>query len=211
MDILEKRLTEIFHLASHWKAALLLDEADVFVEERARNDQRRNALVCAFLRKLEYYEGILFLTTNRVETMDAAIASRIHLAVPYRNLEQSARMRVWRCFLSKAMTAKGAAALPEEDIERLARKVLNGREVSCSRPVMGLADEMSRSRMLYRRRAPSQLMRRAESACHTSRRQSTSTSSFSRISAEPVKSRICILICKVVVSVGFSWRGSGGR
>ena len=187
MDILEKRLTEIFHLASHWNAALLLDEADVFVEERARNDQRRNALVCAFLRKLEYYEGILFLTTNRVETMDPAIASRIHLALPYRNLEQSARMRVWRSFLSKARTAKGATACPEEDIERLARKVLNGREVSCSRPVTGLADGLSRSRMLYRRREPSQLIRRAESACHILRRQSASTNSLSRTFAARVR------------------------
>lgn len=29
----EKKLTQIFDIASHWKALLLLDEADVFVEQ----------------------------------------------------------------------------------------------------------------------------------------------------------------------------------
>ncbi len=36
-----------------------------------------------FLRVLEYYSGILFLTTNRVGTMDEAFKSRIHLSLYY--------------------------------------------------------------------------------------------------------------------------------
>lgn len=64
MDGLEKSLIRIFQLASHWKAILLLDEADVVVKERTTSDVVRNALVSVFLRKLEYYDGILFLTTN---------------------------------------------------------------------------------------------------------------------------------------------------
>ncbi|KAJ7848302.1 hypothetical protein B0H13DRAFT_2404434 [Mycena leptocephala] len=50
---LEQELTRILDLAHTWNA---IDEAD------------RNALVSVFLRLLEYYEGILFLTTNRVNT-----------------------------------------------------------------------------------------------------------------------------------------------
>ena len=189
MDILENRLTDIFKLASHWNPALLLDEVDVFVEERARNDLHRNALVCAFLRKLEYYKGILFLTTNRVEMIDAAIASRIHLALLYRNLDHHAQMRVLRSFLSKARTANGAAACPAGDIERLAGKDLNGREVSCSRLVTRLADGLSRSRILYRWREPWQLMSRVESACPTLKRPSPSTRNSNMNFAERVKSR----------------------
>jgi hypothetical protein len=36
-----------------------------------------------FLRVLEYYSGILFLTTNRVGIMDEAFKSRIHVSLYY--------------------------------------------------------------------------------------------------------------------------------
>jgi hypothetical protein len=61
-----KILTSIFKIASRWKAILLLDEADVFLTQRGDNPQL-NALVSVFLRELEQYDGILFLTTNRRE------------------------------------------------------------------------------------------------------------------------------------------------
>lgn len=41
----ESNLTEIFHLANVWDCILLLDEADVFLEERERRDLERNAVV----------------------------------------------------------------------------------------------------------------------------------------------------------------------
>ncbi len=39
-----------------------------------------------FLRKLEYYNGILFLTTNRIGKLDPALTSRIHLILHYKRL-----------------------------------------------------------------------------------------------------------------------------
>jgi hypothetical protein len=55
------------------------DEADVFLEARGRgeNDLRRNAMVSVLLRVLEYYDGILILTTNRMRSFDIAVQSRI--------------------------------------------------------------------------------------------------------------------------------------
>ena len=53
---------------AHIDTVVLLDEADVFLEERDVRDLNRNALVSVFLRALEYYEGILILTSNRVGT-----------------------------------------------------------------------------------------------------------------------------------------------
>ena len=44
---------------------VLFDESDVFLEERSQADLHRNALVSVFLRVLEYYDGILILTSNR--------------------------------------------------------------------------------------------------------------------------------------------------
>ena len=110
----------------------LLDETEVFVEQRATSDIYRNAFVCVSLRKLEYYTGILILTTNRVKTIDEAVASRIHLPLRYDNLEQTAQMKVWKIFLEKFSAVKGVASLTSKDLERLVKKDLNGQEVRIS-------------------------------------------------------------------------------
>lgn len=60
---LEARLKEVFQYAVTWKAILLLDEADIFLQERDIHDVKRNALVSIFLRELEYFDGILFVGT----------------------------------------------------------------------------------------------------------------------------------------------------
>ena len=61
---LEARLKEVFEHAIHWKAILLLDEADIFLQERNMNDLKRNALVTIFLRELEYFDGIIFVSKS---------------------------------------------------------------------------------------------------------------------------------------------------
>ena len=76
---IESNLTNVLDMTTKWKCVLLLDEADVFLEARSNHDLERNKLVSIFLRILEYYEGFLFLTSNRVEEIDAAFESRIHL------------------------------------------------------------------------------------------------------------------------------------
>lgn len=79
----ENSLKNVFRLAHLWDCVLLLDEADVFLSQRSQLDMKRNALVSVFLRVLEYYNGLLFLTTNRVGTIDEAFKSRIHLSLYY--------------------------------------------------------------------------------------------------------------------------------
>ena len=60
-ELLEVKLKEVFEYAVTWKAILLLDEADIFLQERDVQDVKRNALVSIFLRELEYFDGILFV------------------------------------------------------------------------------------------------------------------------------------------------------
>ena len=85
-EAVEKYLESVFHLGKMWGCVVLLDEADVFLEQRDLQDLDRNALVSVFLRVLEYYEGILILTSNRVGTFDEAFRSRIQLALHYPTL-----------------------------------------------------------------------------------------------------------------------------
>ncbi len=55
----EAKLQGILDMCTRWNAILLLDEADVFLEERSLHELERNKLVSIFLRVLEYYEGIM--------------------------------------------------------------------------------------------------------------------------------------------------------
>ncbi|KAL8765370.1 MAG: hypothetical protein Q9194_006586 [Teloschistes cf. exilis] len=129
---LEAELNKILDIAHSWGAVLLLDEADVFLEKRTIQDIHRNALVSIFLRLLEYFQGILFLTTNRVETFDDAFQSRIHVALRYGELTSKAKRSVWKMFLEKVREKEGVACVSvfgEKDYDKLARHCLNGRQI----------------------------------------------------------------------------------
>ncbi|KAI1147740.1 hypothetical protein F4825DRAFT_129632 [Nemania diffusa] len=99
----ESNLSKIFSLATHWKAILLIDEADVFLESRGRGAMvqsiDKNALVSVFLRVLEYYKGIMFLTTNQIAEFDIAIPSRIHIAIKYQSLKVDQMEDIFKGFL----------------------------------------------------------------------------------------------------------------
>lgn len=105
----ESKLQDVMSMCSRWGAILLLDEADIFLEERSLHELERNKLVSIFLRVLEYYEGIMFLTTNRVQTFDAAFQSRIHISLEYPELDKPARQAIWQNFLNRHNIAQAAA------------------------------------------------------------------------------------------------------
>ena len=132
---LETQLSRILDIAHVWGAVLLLDEADVFLERRSVHDLQRNALVSIFLRLLEYFQGILFLTTNRVETFDEAFQSRIHIALRYNDLDKKARRVIWKTFLGMVAREESGSdcqlrdIVNDEELEGLARRELNGRQV----------------------------------------------------------------------------------
>ncbi|KAH6977600.1 hypothetical protein BKA56DRAFT_588492 [Ilyonectria sp. MPI-CAGE-AT-0026] len=97
----EKNLTGEFKKAKSWGAVLLIDEADVFMEQRSTKDLTRNSLVAGFLRALEFYDGILFLTTNRVGAFDDAFISRIHIQLYYPDFTDDQRQQIWQTFVDK--------------------------------------------------------------------------------------------------------------
>ncbi|RBA20262.1 hypothetical protein FPRO05_08707 [Fusarium proliferatum] len=94
-------IKKVFEMATEWNAVILLDEADVFMAERNPNDIHRNELVSIFLRELEYYRGIIFLTTNLYHTIDTAFRSRVSLHLLFKSLIREARETVWRKFLQR--------------------------------------------------------------------------------------------------------------
>ncbi|KAI0540401.1 P-loop containing nucleoside triphosphate hydrolase protein [Xylaria digitata] len=129
--IFERNLRRLLQYATLWKAIVLLDEADVFLEmrEEKAGNAERNALVAVFLRELEYFSGIIFLTTNRVETFDWAMKSRIHLALGFSQPDAPIQRQMW----TQALETVPREDLGIEDISHaaniLAKRNLNGREI----------------------------------------------------------------------------------
>jgi len=119
-------------------------QADVFMEQRSLHDLERNAMVavlsvvrhfprfvklivlCVSLRHVEYYRGILFLTTNRVRAFDEAFLSRIHVALHFHDLPFQSKIEVWTAFIKKV----GASdVITQEQIRILAQRDVNGRQI----------------------------------------------------------------------------------
>ncbi|KAF2644520.1 P-loop containing nucleoside triphosphate hydrolase protein [Massarina eburnea CBS 473.64] len=122
----EAKLQDILEMCTRWHSVLLLDEADVFLEQRSLHELERNKLVSIFLRVLEYFEGTMFLTTNRVNTFDPAFQSRIHISLDYQELSIKSRRTVWKNFLD---TSTQEHNVTEDQLDELARMNVNGRQI----------------------------------------------------------------------------------
>lgn len=129
-DTVEIRLRSVLEICTKWRAVLLIDECDVFLEQRQISDIHRNKLVAVFLRLLEYYQGCMFLTTNRVATFDLAFKSRIDLIIDYPKLTPSAKKQIWQTFVKPSEEfPKNESSITEEEMDVLAKIDINGREI----------------------------------------------------------------------------------
>jgi SpoVK/Ycf46/Vps4 family AAA+-type ATPase len=130
-EAVESYLESVLFIGSRWNCVVLLDEADVFLEERSKLDLERNALVSVFLRVLEYYDGILILTSNRIGTFDEAFKSRVQLSLHYPPLTAGNRLKVWENFIT--LLEEEDKTLDYTDIRSsltsLAQHKLNGRQI----------------------------------------------------------------------------------
>lgn len=88
-------------------------------------------VLLVFLRSLEYYDGILILTSNRVGIFDEAFKSRIQVALHYPTLDRLSRRKIWQNFFDMLR-------VDEEDVDfvdlashmdELADKEMNGRQI----------------------------------------------------------------------------------
>ncbi|KAK3330027.1 P-loop containing nucleoside triphosphate hydrolase protein [Apodospora peruviana] len=134
----EAGLKTVFDLAAAWNAILLLDEADIFLTKRgssANGGYLMDSIVAAFLRSLEYHEGIVFLTTNRLDNFDPAFESRLNLRLRYKSLSADNRVKIWRNTLTKIndeySSSSGEQRWTEDDFVALGRDLdINGRQIT---------------------------------------------------------------------------------
>ncbi|KAF4952580.1 hypothetical protein FGADI_6651 [Fusarium gaditjirri] len=123
---LEGNLKTALDRCARWDAILLLDEADVFLEKRTSSNLAQNEMTTIFLRLLEYYKGVMILTTNRYPDIDPAFESRIDLSFVFQDLEPASRAKIWYNFLVRE---NKALAEDSNAIAKLASMPLNGRQI----------------------------------------------------------------------------------
>lgn len=121
---IEEKLQKVFIRVQRWGAIMLLDEVDIFFAKRDTNLQR-SAVVGIFLRTLDQFSGILFLTTNRPEVIDDAFRSRITVHLKYPALDEAARTKIWKYFIKDM----GINISDIENLSDISDIELNGREI----------------------------------------------------------------------------------
>lgn len=104
----------------------------------------------ALFHHLEYFSGIIFLTTNLLSNIDYAFLSRCHIHLRYQSLSIQSRSMLWRKFLARLQntpsqstqhgrqlsgqsdnseTGSVTVNLPVDGFDLLAAWNLNGREI----------------------------------------------------------------------------------
>lgn len=114
-DELEKKLALVLSRATRWKAILLIDEADVYVRHRG-GEIAQNAIVGVWLRVLEYYRGILFMTSNKATEIDDAVMSRATAWVRYELPNREEAIQLWG-----VLAAQYEVKLSTTEIQELVR------------------------------------------------------------------------------------------
>lgn len=136
---IESALTEILDLASYWHCIVLLDEVDTFISTRTSGDRTSSEIVSIFLRQMEYYRGIIFLTTNLPRNIDSAFRSRCRLHIQYQPLGLESRSELWKSNFDRAGLYNGSRLdsdgrsikvdLTEAELASISEWKLSGRDI----------------------------------------------------------------------------------
>jgi DNA polymerase III delta prime subunit len=99
----EKNLSRLFSLAEELDVILLFDEGDALLSRRTSvqtsNDRYANLETNYLLQRIESFEGILLLTTNAGDNIDAAFQRRMDVVIDFRSPEPKERWAIWQGFL----------------------------------------------------------------------------------------------------------------
>ena len=129
----EKRLKQVFDAADRSHAVLLIDECDALFGQRMTakdaHDRYANIEIDYLLQRVERFEGIGILATNRKNDLDPAFLRRIRIIIDFLQPGPKERAELWRKTLAPK-SPTGEELLGEIDFEMLAQKLpLTGAEI----------------------------------------------------------------------------------
>ena len=116
----EKNLDRVLSAAEELDVLLLIDEGDALLgtrtEVRSANDRFANLETNYLLQRLEGYQGVVLITTNAEDRIDAAFQRRMDAVVHFQEPEPEQRRAIWRVHLP------ADHAVPPAVLEELARR-----------------------------------------------------------------------------------------
>ncbi|MCC7173994.1 MAG: ATP-binding protein [Bryobacterales bacterium] len=120
----EKNLRRVFDAAEQSGAILFFDEADALFGKRSEvrdsHDRYANIEVNYLLQKMEQYQGLAILSTNRRSALDKAFSRRLRFLVDFPFPSRENRELIWR------KTFPRQAPLEDVDFSFLARLEIAG-------------------------------------------------------------------------------------
>lgn len=126
---LEQALVKIINLTKKWNAIVLIDEVDVFAQKRNTTNLKNNAMTAVFLRMIERFEGLMFMTTNMSSTLDEAFVSRATLVLDYKDLTCKVKKQIFEKCLETIKEHGITVDLSEKYLDKISTCKVNGRVI----------------------------------------------------------------------------------
>ncbi len=124
----EKNLSKIFEVAEHKGWILFFDEGDALFAKRtavsSANDRYANQEVAYLLQRIEDYSGIIIISTNLKENIDAAFLRRFNNIVEFPMPDTQQRNAIWQKILSELVDNQ--IDINSEEWDEIAKIELSG-------------------------------------------------------------------------------------
>jgi SpoVK/Ycf46/Vps4 family AAA+-type ATPase len=130
----EKRLRQVFDACERANVLLFFDEADALFGQRTQvkdaHDRFANIEIDYLLQRMEQFEGVAVLATNRKSDLDRAFVRRIRFMVEFVPPGAPERLALWRRALAPR-SPDGEELLDGIDFNLLAQKLnMTGAEIT---------------------------------------------------------------------------------
>jgi len=123
----EKHLRELFEACERAPVLLLFDEADALFGKRTQvsdaHDRYANIEIDYVLQRMEQFDGIAVLATNRKADLDTAFVRRLRFIIDFAPPSAGEREQLWRLALEGAADIEGRPLIGELDWAGLAREL----------------------------------------------------------------------------------------
>jgi SpoVK/Ycf46/Vps4 family AAA+-type ATPase len=123
----EKHLRAVFAACERSPVMLFFDEADALFGRRMQvndaHDRFANIEVDYLLQRMEEFDGVAVLATNRKGDLDPAFMRRLRFTIDFAPPTVEERERLWRWALEDSADADGRALVGDVDWSALAREI----------------------------------------------------------------------------------------
>ncbi len=123
----EKHLRELFEACERAPVLLLFDEADALFGKRTQvsdaHDRYANIEIDYVLQRMEQFDGVAVLATNRKGDLDTAFIRRLRFIIDFAPPGPAERERMWRIALGGATGPAGRPLAGQLDWQALGREL----------------------------------------------------------------------------------------